>query len=148
MLTAFLAMCAPLTVSVSLPYREPLDLARMAECIRQVENSKLEHVGAAGERGLYQITPAVWHQHSSAPHHWASSSREVCRAETLRVVLAHLTHLRVQLACQRPPFPDTPYFVALAWGAGATATIERTASAEKRSYAARAQNLYFSPTKS
>lgn len=141
MIAALYLSC--LTVKAVLPYSEPLSLERMADAIRQVENSKLEHIGAAGERGLYQITPAVWRQHSSAPHHWASSSREVCQAETLRVVLAHLTHLRVQLACQRPPFPDTPYFVALAFCAGPTATTERTASDVKRDYAARAQACYF-----
>lgn len=134
-----------LSVSVPLPYREPLSVQRMAEAIRHVENAKLESPpGPAGERGVYQITLAVWQQHSSAPHAWASSSREVCRAETYRVVLRHLDHLRVQLATAKPAIPDTPFFVALSWSAGAAATINRTSSDAKRDYAQRAQNCYLS----
>lgn len=129
------------TVSVR-PYRAPLDVPRLAEAIRLAEATPNEHVGAAGERSSWQITPAVWREHSSAPHWWASSERMVCRAETRRVVLRHLDRLRVRLATARPSLPDTPFYVALAWAAGPTATLTGTASGAKLEYAARAQNCY------
>lgn len=112
----------------------PLNPERALEAIVQVENWIPGTIGAAGERGRYQITPAVWRKHSRVPQAKASA------AEQLRVARAHLADIRTQLRAAR--FPDTPYFIGLAWTAGVAKTIARQASPAKRDYAARVENIY------
>lgn len=122
------------------PYKAPLDAARLADCIEAVENTPNHVVGLAGERSSFQVRRIVWEKYSTMPFRDASSSRAVCRAEVRRVALAHIDGLRVELA--RAGLPDTPFWVALSWSAGATATITGNASARKREYAHRCENIY------
>lgn len=122
------------------PARPAIDLARMASAIEAVENTPNWKVGPYGERSRFQITRDVWQRHSSMPFEYASSSRIVCRAEVTRVAFAHIDWLRDRLAVHN--LAETPYNVALAWGAGVTAAVRGTASAAKRGYADRARNIY------
>jgi hypothetical protein len=120
--------------------KPPVDMVRMAGAIEAVENTPNEKVGLYGERSRFQITREVWQRHSAMPFEYASSNRLVCRAEVTRVAMEHLHWLRIRLAIHN--IPETPYYIALAWGAGVAKTVSGTASANKRDYAQRAENLY------
>lgn len=97
----------------------PLDEARLLWAIAQVETGGIDRHGAAGERSIYQLTPAVWRQYQG-------TSRQ--RA------LAHLRWL-----ASRVDNP-TPYRVALVWNGGLGAL--RRPAASTRDYAQRVENLY------
>ena len=47
-----------------------IDGNRLLEAIRQVENWN-GRMGAAGERGVFQITPEAWAEATSMPFEWA-----------------------------------------------------------------------------
>lgn len=121
-----------------------VDSLRMAMVIEQVENTKTEQVGGDGERSRFQITRGVWEKYSRFPFRDASSLRPHCRAEALRVALRHIDYIKATLSATN--LPVNAYNVALAWNAGITATLTGTASARKRDYAKRAENLYHEPT--
>ena len=108
---------------------QPIDLPRLAEAIRQAENTPHWRRGRAGERSEYQITRPVWQAYSTEPF---NSSR----AEARRVALRHLAYLEQTL-----PHP-TPYRLALAWNAGYTAASTGNVTASSVDYANRVRNLY------
>lgn len=123
------------------------DLSILVEAIRMTENWDGRSRGAAGERGHWQITPAVWAQFTSefAPESFdkADGRSGYCVALQRRVALAYLTWIRRRLLdVQMPP---TPYFIALVWAAGFDSVFRKhphRPSAAKRDYAERAENLY------
>lgn len=117
-----------------------LDSFRLAAAIKQVEGAQPETIGPMGERSEFQVTATVWRQHSSQPFATASSSRPTSRAEAHRVAVAHLKWCAERLAANGQP--QTPFMVALAYGAGVSAAVRGTASREKRGYARRCANLY------
>lgn len=115
------------------------DLPRMIETIRMVENSAT--TGRAGERSPWQILPSVWRQYSTKPLSWASGRRPEHLAEQLRVVNAHLDWIRAQLSSAGLD-ANSPYNIALVWGAGWETVRKGRTSEAKRDYAGRAQNIY------
>ncbi len=102
----------------------------------------VEHVtdpakpGDAGELGYHRITPGVWAQHTTAPFIWAGTDE----ALELWVAQRHLDWLERGLLAQHPR-PVSPYWLALAWNAGLTATLRGETTAAQRDYAQRVQNL-------
>jgi len=116
------------------PKADTLCAHRLADSIRAVENWKPGTVGAAGEVGPWQITPAVWRKYSRASQ-WSAPV-----SEHRRVALAHIASLRAGL--RRNSFPESPHYIALAYTAGLSATINRTATRMKWDYAHRAANIY------
>jgi len=115
-----------------------VDLAKMVETIRVVENSST--TGKAGEQGPWQILPSVWRQYSREHISWASSKRPECVAEQRRVASAHVNWIRKQLP--KIGAAETPYFIALVWCAGFENVRLGKLNAGKKDYAQRAENIY------
>jgi hypothetical protein len=125
---------APPAIVFTLPARPQLCLPCMVEVIRQVENWKPGTVGRAGERGYWQLTPGVWRRYSRSPQWSATEEEQRCTAAK------YLADIRAELIANG--VPETPFFIALAYGAGVKATMRRTMPAAKLDYAQRAENLY------
>jgi hypothetical protein len=121
------------------PSAHAIDLAKMVETIRMVENST--STGRAGEESPWQILPSVWRQYSKKPISWARGRSIEHRAEQRRVVLAHIAWIQDRLKSIDLAH-DSPYNIALVWCAGFETVRLGRASAAKRDYAGRAQNIY------
>lgn len=104
------------TVLVSNPDRFAVDVVKMLEAIKLVENTPREVIGSAGERSEYQITQDVWEEHSTLPFNWANSSKPRCVQETRRVANAHINKAIKLLI--RDGQTVTVYSVAAIWKAG------------------------------
>jgi hypothetical protein len=120
----------------------PLNVERLLWAIEQAENTPPHVIGAAGERSQYQIKESTWRIYSNLPFPCASSTHLADRMEVERVARAHLNQIRIALHAVEAE--ETPYLIALGWGAGIYAMTYDTASARKRDYAQRVENLYFS----
>jgi hypothetical protein len=127
-----------LALLLATPVSASVDLVKMIETIRLVENS--ETPGRAGEQGPWQILPSVWRQYSREHISWASSKRADCVAEQKRVVTAHIAWIRKSLV--DAGFADTPKNIALVWCAGFETVRRGKATRAKKDYATRAQNIY------
>ena len=113
------------------------DETRMLAVIRQVETGDDSSVrGAAGERGAYQITPAVWHQHMGAQ----PFSDAAIPAYADACALKHLRWLADGM--RRAGVSPTPARLALAWNYGLQGALRR--EMRLTDYARRAANLYAS----
>ncbi len=115
---------------------EPVDTYRLVDCIAQVEGAPTAHVGRAGERSRFQITQAVWFQHSRWPFFQASKTTPWALEEQYRVACAHVEYLKKQLK------HSTAYHIACAWNGGLTATQTGKLTPATRDYAQRVTNLY------
>ena len=124
----------PPAIVFTLPRPAPLCLDRMADAIRAVEGAGVRQRGSRGEWGTFQIRPMVWRKYSRHLQ-WNASE-----AEQRRVALCFLADIRAELV--RNGFPDTPFFLGLAFTAGVRATVTRRANAAKASYAERAAAVY------
>jgi hypothetical protein len=96
------------------------DDAALLRAIAEVETGNHPRTGRAGERGVHQMGPAARSDHATP--------------------LAHL-HWLVTTLRAGGEIP-TPFVLALAWNAGATAVLEGRTTARQRDYAARVRNLY------
>src|SRR5690242_7638062 len=79
---------------------EPLaaiNVDRLVESIRLVENTRADHIGRAGERSPWQITPEVWRKYSHEPLWVASSSDPLHRSEQRRVAREHVLWIIAQI---------------------------------------------------
>lgn len=112
-----------------------IDRDRLLAVIPLVEGATATTIGRAGERGPWQLTAAVWHQHSNRPFWWASSSLPNHQEEGWRVAFAHVAWLEAQV--ERP----TLYRIALAWNAGVGAVNRCRVTDAQAGYAARVRNL-------
>lgn len=113
------------------------DLLRLADCVAQVEAKDASQIGASGERSEYQITRAVWQQHTEIAFENASSSAPEYRRLSRAVAMRHLLWLSERL--ENP----TTFRLALAWNAGlATANHAARVTAAQANYAQRVNNLY------
>jgi hypothetical protein len=123
--------CSPFTGHCS----PATDSDRLLNAIRQVEEWQGRD-GAAGERGPWQITKAVWMQHCPA---WGF---EKARAQRYARVCAarHLDWLVAGL--RRKGIEPVPYTLALAWNAGLTGATNGRAPRRAHDYADRVQALY------
>lgn len=90
--------------------------------------------GSAGERGPYQLTYAVWTQHSSLPFELANYE-----AYSRPVAKLHLEWLRSNLI--KAGFEPSAYRLALAWNAGLTAVVKRREKPRSVDFANRVRNL-------
>ena len=99
-------------------------------------------IGRRGERSAWQISPEVWREYCQAPFTLASSDAMLASV----VATAHLQWLRRGL--ERDDKPATPYNLALAWNAGLGAVLTGKAPPGAHDYAARAEALYESLTRS
>ena len=124
------------------------DFGEMLECLAQLETGTTDlrrpcaKIGRRGERSAWQISPQVWAVYCSAPFALASSDAQLASV----VATAHLQWLRKGL--ERDDKPATPYNLALAWNAGLGAVLTGKAPPGAHDYAARAEALYESLTRS
>lgn len=119
-----------------------LDLDHLAEAIAAVENWDGSSIGAAGERGKYQISFSVWSQHTNKPFALAASNQPVAVAEQLKVTLKHLEWI---IACLPGlKLRRTAFNIALVYTYGYGNVAARRFSREKHDYAIRVANVYYS----
>lgn len=141
---ALLTLCVFSTASGAMLEATARDKARLLAAIEQVEDWR-GHDGAAGERGPWQITPAVWRQHCPA---WSfETARQRGRARICAE--RHLAWLSDGLL--RKGIAPVPFMLALAWNAGLTGATNGRAPVRAYEYAVRVENIYQaslnSPTK-
>jgi hypothetical protein len=115
-----------------------LDVGRLADQLRAVENWRGQD-GAAGERGPYQISRAVWQNRMPG----VAFSQARLEGPARECATRHIAWLRSGL--RAAGWADTPYNIALAWNAGLERTLSGSARAPSRDFAQRVQNLYLEP---
>lgn len=130
-----------LALATSASPRQPLDVNVMVDALRVTENWDGVSRGAAGERGPWQITRAVWMRYS---HHPFDQSEPKVFIDEQRMVAKHyVTDIISQLLWNEQN--ETPFAIALCWCAGVSCAIHhrpRAPSEAKCEYASRAQNIY------
>ena len=132
---------AGISFAIPEPRTAKLNDRAMLAALVQVENSPLHFVSRSRCRGVYQLSPQVWRQHSTAPHAWANSAHETHRAETERVARAHLDWLKRELA--EAGESVSAFKLGLAWKSGLSGSIGGWGvSKADLYYAQRAENLY------
>ena len=105
------------------------------QAINLVENpTNSTRMGSHGELGPYQFRQATWKMHTKKPFYLATN-----REEADRIAVKHHEWIREQLV--RNGIEPSPYHIALAWNAGVTAAIRKSAPSRSHNYAARVQAL-------
>lgn len=116
--------------------RAPVDRKTFLRALDQVESGGRDKaVGGDGERGRYQITRAVWSQHTRKPFELAHK-----RVFAHAVAEQHFDWIARQLI--EADWPVDVESVAMAWNAGLTATINNRVPSSTKDYAKRIENLY------
>lgn len=120
----------------------PVDEHRLLAAIAQVEtgtrnlNRPSKKVGRSGERSAWQITETVWRQYTRTK--FVAASTDARLANTIAAL-----HLRtLSLTFEAHGILPTPYRLAVAWNAGASAAIENAVGPRTHDYAQRVTNLY------
>lgn len=114
-----------------------VDLGRLADCIAQVETGGSDRaVGAQGERGRFQISPVVWHQHAGAADIAGAHNPIDGRA----IALKHLAWMAGLM--QRRQIEPSVYRLALGWNAGLSRATRGQPTSRQKDYAQRVANLY------
>lgn len=140
---AILALLCGSVIAASHHSHYAFDIDVMLEALRQVENWDGRSRGADGERGPWQITPAVWCKYSDKPFAWADGRSFDARIEQRRVAREHVYDITLWLESEKTN--PTPFRVALVYCAGWSAyahAIPHKPSKAKRDYARRATNIY------
>jgi len=116
-----------------------LDISILLICIALVETGNNQKaIGKAGERSKYQITRAVWREHSTKPFTEATNDPAMATI----VAVSHINHCIVPFL-QRNEFPVNAESVARCWKAGCRGfTLGRGIR-----YGERVNNLYQSRVK-
>jgi hypothetical protein len=122
--------CFPAAVQASTASR-----AETLDAIHRVENPlNSTRPGKFGELGPYQFRRGTWGMHTKAPF-----ERALDRVHSDEVAIRHYEWLRRGLA--RNGFPQTPYYIALAWNGGLSSVIRNRSTRAARDYAERVNNL-------
>ena len=124
------------------PALEPeLDVNKLLESIRSVEDWMPYQYGARGERGPYQMLPSVWREYSRYNmEFYADRTDEKSKAEVYRVARAHALWILERI--DHLGMPMTARSFGLMWTAGYRACRDKTTTKAKRNYADRVQNVY------
>ena len=130
-----------LTARAQPPLPFELDLDRAMRAIVEVENTPRYIIGKAGERSEFQLTETVWKFYSKKPFWWASRDRPECKAETVRVVCAHLKWIWAKVASKHPTRLSL-YSVFSVYKAGWGRFNSNSLRSQDVDYALRAMNLY------
>lgn len=123
------------------PIPSKMDIPRLCESIKDVENTPYSHIGDAGERSSWQVTSDVWQAHSNKPFWWASVEAYPELSETKRVVVLHVLWIRRRLG--HLGLEDTPHDIALVYKAGYGRVMARKTRPQDRDYAKRVSNVYY-----
>lgn len=118
-----------------------LDVLKLVEAIKRVENSPIDYVSPVGARGVFQLKSSTWNQYSKHPHEWANRHDEASKRETLRVATEHAKWI-LHSAIPTLRIPATPYSFALVWGPG-YGNVEKLNLTDKNvDFAKRCENIY------
>lgn len=112
-----------------------LNVPALATALRQAEGYRGRD-GAAGERGPWQLTLAVWQKHMPGIPFAQARLEAPARACALK----HIEWLHQEL--QKAGWQGSVYEIALAWNAGLTRTLEGRAPRASENFAVRVVNLY------
>lgn len=124
--------------------REKFDIEKMVDVLREVENWDGKSVGAAQERGPWQITQTVWQQFSDTSFKQADRKSSAALREQRYVARECVIWIVGRL--EKAGYSITPYNVALVWCAGWGSFHRhdpRRPSHLKQFYAERASNIYY-----
>ena len=109
--------------------------AETLEAIHRIENPRdLTRPGRYGELGAYQFRRGTWRMHTDVPF-----EKALDRLQSEEVAVRHYEWLRRGLA--RNGFPQTPYYIALAWNGGLASVVRGRAPRAAHDYAERVMNL-------
>ena len=109
--------------------------AETLDAIHRVENPlNLTRPGKFGELGAYQFRRGTWRMHTDVPF-----ERALDRMQSEEVAIKHYEWIRRGLI--RNGFPQTPYYIALAWNGGLSSVVRGKTSRAARDYAERVTNL-------
>lgn len=137
-----LAILVSVATSRAVPTpRSEINIPKLCEAIKDVENTPHYHVGDAGERSAWQITQDVWEAHSSKPFYWASANTANQNTETKRVLVMHLLWIIRRL--NTLSLDDSPYSIALVYKAGYGRCLAHRARLVDKDYANRVSNVYY-----
>jgi hypothetical protein len=117
-----------------------LDLDRVVEAIRIVENWDGVSVGAEGEVGPWQFKKSVWIEFSDKPFSWAWGDWPEQKAEQRAAARRYVAWIDQNLI--HLPLPRTAASIALVYTNGWGNTKRKKITAAKRDYSRRAQNIY------
>ena len=118
-----------------------IDIDRLAKAIATIENWDGHSVGAAGERGKYQISLSVWSQHTNKTFVLAASNHPLAVAEQREVVIKHLEWIKGCLPGLK--LKRSAFDIALVYTAGYGNVAAKRISPEKRDYANRVATIYY-----
>lgn len=126
----------------ALPLRGPpaLDVKRLIEAIKAVENWDFHTPGQHGEQGRMQFTQARWAEFTKVPLWWAASHTPHQIRETERVEVRYVTHLSEE--AKRLGRPQTAFIIGLLHTAGYEAVRMKSYSMRKTEFAQRVQTIY------
>lgn len=124
-----------LAVGAPAPAAEPVDLDRLLDATREIENWAGRD-GQAGERGAYGIRAATWAQHMGDKP-FAMARQERWGRECAR---RHVAWLQRELA--RAGAHPSVFNLALAYNAGLGRALSGRAPERAYDYARRVENLY------
>jgi hypothetical protein len=99
----------------------------------------VRRIGRNGERSAWQFMAGTWREYTTAPFTHASSNATVAHL----IAQTHLRRLRLELETSK--IAATPFAIAMAWNAGASAVIQNSAPNSTWKYAERVVNLYEVP---
>lgn len=119
------------------------EIPKYIRAIKQAENWDGHSVGAAGERGPMQFLPDVWAAITLRPFYMAERRNAAACVVADYVERKHIE--RLIHFCDYLHRPATAYSIGLLHNAGFAHVRDHTASAAKKDFAQRVQNLYDSP---
>jgi hypothetical protein len=107
------------------------------DAINRIENPlNSTRPGKFGELGPYQFRRGTWRMHTDVPF-----ERALDRAQSEEIAIRHYEWIRRGLV--RNGFPQTPYYIALAWNGGLSSVVRNRSTRAARDYAERVTNLVF-----
>jgi hypothetical protein len=126
--------------TVTVPtYQPPINNELLLKAIAATENWDGESVGAAGERGPWQMLPSTWAMYSDSP--FPRTRWEWHSAEANRVLHMHASWIRDQM--DKKHLKRTAWVFAAFWKGGYGRVMNNRLRTVDKAYADRAQNNYY-----
>ncbi|MBX3736705.1 MAG: hypothetical protein KF715_08455 [Candidatus Didemnitutus sp.] len=118
-----------------------VDVDRLVDALREREEWNGRD-GAHGERGPWQITPAVWRLHMPG----ISFAEARCVAVARACAVKHVNYLAAQLEARG--VAPLLFNIALAWNAGINGSTRGTAPERAYHFAVAVENIYHARSRS
>jgi hypothetical protein len=135
MRSVYLYLALLLTVFGTSSMSQAASRSATLAAINKLENPRNSpKPGRHGELGAYQFRPSTWRMHTSIPF-----QRALDREVSDSIAIKHYEWIKRGL--ERAQLPATPYYIALAWNSGLSATTSGQSPRVAHDYAQRAANL-------